>query len=587
MRFLKIIIATLIFYGTFWQLNAQSLSEKNSLQHIKYLSSDKLQGRYPGTEGNRLAAEYIRDHFANAGLELIYDKGFQSFEVVTGVKLIGENYLITENFNATVENDFIPLSFSANATASGHVVFVGYSIVIPDKWDDYSGIDVKGKWALSLTGDPEPDNPKSDFIAHASDRQKALNARDRGAIGLLLVKGTEQDKEDKLMPAYYDKNASDAGIPVINITRKLADHLISGRGFTIEEIEKELQASLQPFSFEAFTDIKAKVSLEYVKVSTQNVVAILYGNSNELSEEYIVIGAHHDHLGMGGTGSGSRMPDSIAVHHGADDNASGVAALLELASNMASKQSRNKRSILFVSFGAEEMGLVGSKYFVSNLPVPASQIKTMINLDMIGRLKKDSVLTIGGTGTAKEMDEILSTFENDLPFKINRQPDGYGPSDHAAFYAASIPVLFFTTGAHEDYHTPLDTWDKINIAGLEAISEFVYDLSNYLADRTENLTFTESGTMTRTGMGRGYKITLGIIPDYASTNQGLRVDGVRQEGPAARAGILKGDVIIAMNGLQVGNIYDYMARLNTLNAGDTVIVEVMRNGKKEVLLVQL
>ena len=587
MRFLKITIATLIFYGTFWQLNAQSLSEKNSLQHIKYLSSDKLQGRYPGTEGNKLAAEYIRDHFANAGLELIYDKGFQSFEVVTGVKLIDENYLVTENYNATLKKDFIPLSFSANATASGHVVFVGYSIVIPDKWDDYSGIDVKGKWALSLTGDPEPDNPKSDFIAHSSDRQKALNARDRGAIGLLLVKGTEQDKEDKLMPAYYDKNASDAGIPVINITRKLADHLISGRGFTIEEIEKELQASLQPFSFEAFTDIKAKVSLEYVKVSTQNVVAILYGNSNELSEEYIVIGAHHDHLGMGGTGSGSRMSDSIAVHHGADDNASGVAALLELASNMASKQSRNKRSILFVSFGAEEMGLVGSKYFVSNLPVPASQIKTMINLDMIGRLKKDSVLTIGGTGTAKEMDEILSTFENDLPFKINRQPDGYGPSDHAAFYAASIPVLFFTTGAHEDYHTPLDTWDKINIAGLEAISEFVYDLSNYLADRTENLTFTESGTMTRTGMGRGYKITLGIIPDYASTNQGLRVDGVRQEGPAARAGIMKGDVIIAMNGLQVGNIYDYMARLNTLNAGDTVIVEVMRNGKKEVLLVQL
>ncbi len=587
MRFLKIITATLIFYGTFWQLNAQSFSEKNSLQHIKYLSSDKLQGRYPGTEGNRLAAEYIRDHFANAGLELIYDKGFQSFEVVTGVKLIGENYLVTENYNATLKKDFIPLSFSANATASGHVVFVGYSIVMPDKWDDYSDIDVKGKWVLSLTGDPEPDNPKSEFIAHSSDRQKALNARDRGAIGLLLVKGTGQDKEDKLMPAYYDKNASDAGIPVINITRKLADHLISGRGFTIEDIEKELQASLQPFSFEAFTDIKAKVSLEYVKVSTQNVVAILHGNSNEMSEEYIVIGAHHDHLGMGGTGSGSRMPDSKAVHHGADDNASGVAALLELASNMASKQSRSKRSILFVSFGAEEMGLVGSKYFVSNLPVPASQIKTMINLDMIGRLKEDSVLTIGGTGTAKEMDEILSLFENDLPFKINRQPDGYGPSDHAAFYAASIPVLFFTTGAHEDYHTPLDTWDKINIAGLEAISDFVYDLSNYLADRTENLTFTESGTMTRTGMGRGYKITLGIIPDYASTNQGLRVDGVRKEGPAARAGIMKGDVIIAMNGLQVGNIYDYMARLNTLNAGDTVIVEVMRNGKKEVLLVQL
>jgi aminopeptidase YwaD len=245
------------------------------------------------------------------------------------------------------------------------------------------------------------------------------------------------------------------------------------------------------------------------------------------------------------------------------------------------------RSIIFVAFGAEEMGLVGSKYFVDNAPFPANQIAAMINLDMIGRLKDEAVLTIGGTGTAKEMDEILSHSEPNRFFTLNRQPDGYGPSDHAVFYAASIPVLFLTTGPHDDYHTPRDTWDQINTHGMIAIQEFVFDVSRRIANLDQTLTFTESGTMARRGHGRGYKITLGIIPDVASSRNGLGVDGVRQGGPAALAGILKGDVIVGMNGQPVTNIYEYMARLNSLTAGETVIVEVIRNGKKEVLLVQL
>jgi aminopeptidase YwaD len=188
---------------------------------------------------------------------------------------------------------------------------------------------------------------------------------------------------------------------------------------------------------------------------------MLPGKHPQLKNEYVVIGAHYDHLGMGGTGSGSRMPDTIEVHYGADDNASGVAALIELASAFSLERFQTNAAYLFVAFGAEEMGLVGSKYFVENAPVPANQITAMINLDMIGRLKDEAVLTIGGTGTAKEMDDILSRFETKRFFTLNRQPDGYGPSDHAAFYAASIPVLFLTTGPHDDYHTPRDTWNQI------------------------------------------------------------------------------------------------------------------------------
>lgn len=587
MKHLKIFLLTLLFTGLILQAQEKPGQTDTVLKHIKYLSSNKLQGRYPGTEGDRLAAAYIRERFVSNGLNLMFGNGFQSFDVVTGVKLLEGNVFETEDFETTLEKDFVPLSFSANASATGTVFFAGYGMIVPNRWDDYAGVDVTGKWVLAFTADPEPENQQSEFIPFSSDRVKAINARDRGAAGLLLVKGVSTDKEDKLMPAYYDKTAMTAGIPVINITRKLANHLISGRGFKIEDLEKELQASMARFSFEAFTQVNATVAIEYIRVNTQNVVAELTGNHPELKHEYIVVGAHYDHLGMGGTGSGSRQPDTSAVHSGADDNASGVAALLEVASRFAAGYSDLSRSVLFVAFGAEEMGLVGSKYFMEHAPVPANQIKTMINLDMIGRMKEEAVLTVGGTGTAAEFNAMLDQFEAGRSFTLNRQPDGYGPSDHAAFYSASIPVLFITTGAHEDYHTPADTWDKINTEALSAITDFVFDIGLQLANLEESLTFTESGSMTRQGRGRGYKVSLGIIPDVASTRQGLGVDGVRKDGPASRAGIRKGDIIIGMNGMTVGNIYEYMARLNSLAAGETVIVEVMRDGKKEVLLVQL
>jgi len=587
MHSFKSIIVLFVLTTLGLQAQQLELQHERTLGHVKYLSSEELAGRYPGTTGDIKAANFIRDKFKESGLKLLYNKGFQSFEVITGVSLAAGNTLEIEDFETIIEKDYVPLSFSANGSANGTVVFAGYGIVFPGRWDDYAGIDAQGKWVLVLAGDPEPNNPQSDFIPYASDRMKAITAADKGAVGMLLVKGPSMEAEDNLMPAYYDKNASDAGILVISITRRVADYLITGRGFTIATLEKELQSSMQPFSFKTHNAVGATVSLTHNKVSTQNIVAMLSGTDPEFNNEFIVIGAHYDHLGMGGTGSGSRTPDNLAIHHGADDNASGVAGLIELAAAFSNKNIVPKRNIIFIAFGAEEMGLIGSKYFVDNLPMADANIKAMINLDMIGRLTDDPVLNVGGTGTARQFDDILNKLEQDRVFTLNRQPDGYGPSDHAAFYAASIPVLFITTGPHEDYHTPEDTWDKVNHTGMVKIKDFVFDVASYLADMDESLTFTESGIMARRGHGRGYKVTLGIIPDVSSSKNGLGVDGVRQGGPAAMAGIRKGDMIIGMNGLPVGNIYEYMARLKTLSPGETVIVEVLRNGRKEVLLVQL
>ncbi len=576
----------LLLAASFSQAQYKNIDPALLGKHISYLASDKLEGRYPGTQGDKLAADYIRNYFRSLRLALPFDKGLQHFSVVTGVELLQGNLVEVNNKSFTVNKDFVPLSFSSNASVEAPVTFAGYGIVAQGLWDDYEGLNVTNQWVMMLAGDPEPDNPQSRLIAFSGDRLKAIHAKDRGAAGMLLVRGESLEKEDKLMPAFYDKTASDSGIPVIHITRALANEILAGAGASIESIEKKILANKSPSGFGTSAVLKAAVKIGLKNVNTQNVVSILPGSDPILKNEYLVIGAHFDHLGWGGKGSGSRMPDTTAIHYGADDNASGVAGILELARVLRNGKPIG-RSIIFVAFGAEEMGVVGAKYFVDNPPVPIAKIKAMINLDMIGRLKPDASLNIGGTGTAAEMEALLNQVEADHTLVINRQPDGYGPSDHASFYAAGIPVLFFSTGAHDDYHTPGDSFNKIDLKGQTKVLSWVYDIASRMATFNQPLTFTESGTMARRGQGRGYKVTLGLIPDVASSRQGLGVDGVRKDGPAARAGIRKGDVIVAINGLSVSNVYEYMARLNTLVAGEIVSVEVMRDGRKEILLVQL
>jgi hypothetical protein len=377
---------------------------------------------------------------------------------------------------------------------------------------------------------------------------------------------------------------------VINIKRSVADLILNSSGYTVDSLEKAILSAKAPKSFAIPGIVRGTVDVTQKKEKTANVVALLEGSDPLLKSEYLVVGAHYDHLGFGGPNSGSRMPDTNAVHNGADDNASGTAMILELAESFTDQIEPAGRSIIFVAFSAEEMGLIGSKYFVNNPPVDIRSIKAMFNFDMVGRFDKEkNSISVSGTGTSAEADSILRIHAQGLPFTVVHSPDGYGPSDHAAFYASGIPVFYFNTGVHTDYHTPFDDWDKLDYPSQKLVGDFALRVIRDVDTMKQPLTFKESGKRDQAGRGgRRLKVTLGIMPDFAGTEKkGLRIDGVTKEGPADKGGMKKGDIITAMNGMQVGNIYDYMARLSKLKHGQTVSVEIIREGKTEILLIQL
>ncbi|HPG34440.1 MAG TPA: M20/M25/M40 family metallo-hydrolase, partial [Lentimicrobium sp.] len=514
--------------------------------------------------------------------------------VISDVVAGSKNSLTVVNHDFVAGKDFMPFSFSSSETVDAEVVFAGFGIsgVSGDlAWDDFAGKDVKNKLVLVLRGDPEPDNQNSAFIPMATDRAKALAAHDRGAAGILLVSPSSFDKKDQPVDITFDKTVSDAGLPVISITRNLAGAILGLPATAVDSLEKVMISARSTANVNGLNRVKLTADVIRNKVTTRNIIAMIPGNDPVLKDEFVVVGAHYDHLGMGGTGSGSRVPDVHAVHGGADDNASGVAAIIALSEYFAKEANRPSRSLLFVSFGAEEMGILGSRYFVANCPVAIKSVKAMVNLDMVGRLKsQDPALTISGTGTFTVADSLIDLLGKNRSFVIKKSPDGYGPSDHAAFYGKDIPVLFITTGAHEDYHTPDDMASRINYNGVEQVIDFTADLVAVLSDMPVAPVFREAGSRKESGnYGRNLKVTLGIMPDVsgAETSGGMKVEGTRKDGPAASAGMLKGDIITAINGMPVTNIYDYMSRLGKLKPGEVVNVEVIREGKKEVLIIQL
>jgi hypothetical protein len=561
--------------------------------HISYLASDELAGRYPGTRGAELAAEYIRDRFKEYGLTLLGNEGMQEFEITIQLSPGENNVLKIGEESFAQGEDFNPFPFSQSVSVKAPVVFAGYGFDISQdsiKWNDYEKVDVLRKWVLVLRGDPEMDRQESAYAAFGDDRDKVLTARDKGAAGVLLVSGKSFDEKDELIGMYYDKSQSNAGLPVIHIKRALADRILAETGKSLEMLESELNASRVPQSFSLSQTVYAVADIVQEKVTAMNVVGMLEGSDPVLKNNYIIIGAHYDHLGMGGPGSGSRVFDSSAVHNGADDNASGTAGVIELAGKLAANRDKVMQSILFIAFDGEEQGLLGSKFFVKNPLVDLSRTNAMINFDMIGRL--DPVrrsVAIGGTGTSVQSEELLNQ-SNEQGLDLGFSPEGYGPSDHAAFYAENIPVFFFSTGAHEDYHTPADDWQLINFDGEVDVLDMAYNLVMDLAGQPPMLTFQEAGPKAQTGRG-GYrfKVTLGIMPDFTGSSEvkGLGVGGVKKDGPAYKSGMLKGDIIVAMDGLPVNDIYDYMNRLKKLQPGQRISVDVMRDGKVQVLIVEL
>ncbi|HLO57452.1 MAG TPA: M20/M25/M40 family metallo-hydrolase [Bacteroidales bacterium] len=565
--------------------SASDVSLSGIERNLNYLASDDLQGRYPGTRGDAMAGSYIENCFRNQKLQPMS----QEFSFLQYLKRGSENY-IKVNGKSIPGERFSPFGFSKDTIISSEVVFVGYGLSVKTdsfEWDDYARVDVKGKWVLALRG--YPDLPEfEDYLSISSgDRDKAMLAGDKGAAGLILVSGYSYDAGDRL--AEVHEKLAKTGIPVFQVSRQWADSLLKVNHMVLKDVEPLLKTPSVSHELLKGVTIDARSQVENIMGTTANHYAIIEGSDPVLKDEYIVIGAHFDHLGTGGPGSSSRRPDTVAVHNGADDNASGVTAMLELAGMISKNRGSMKRSFVFVAFGGEEMGLLGSKYFVNHFPVDISKVVAMINLDMVGRLDYNKGLQVGGTGTSAEADSLISMANTKVALKISKSREGSGPSDHSSFYGKDIPVFFLTTGAHSDYHTPDDDVRKINMQGMKEVTQFAYNLASDISALPGKLTFREAGPKQESaGPGYRFKVTLGFMPDFSDNDiEGVRVDFVSKGKAAERGGIKNGDIIKAIDGLPVKNIYDYMYRLGKLTKNQIISVEVLRNGAKEVLIIQL
>jgi aminopeptidase YwaD len=495
-----------------------------------------------------------------------------------------------KNFTGTPGKDFAPAPFSSNDSLDAEVVFCGYGFEIDDKdihWNDYTGVDISGKWVMVLRGNPLPDQSVSIYDNYSNDRDKAMVAKDNGVSGIIYVSGPLFDPYDELMS--LKSQESPVGIPAIHISRNIADMILKPSGNSVENLEKHINKKLKPISFTTGTKIKGSAEIIPFKAKTYNVDAFIEGSDPVKKNQWIILGAHYDHLGMGGQATSSRRPDTIAVHYGADDNASGVALLIEIAEKIALNKRSPERSFLFLAFGAEEMGLIGSRYFVDSALIPLDQVSLMMNLDMVGRMN-DRHLQVIGTGTSDKGENIVKSYALEDSIILMESPEGFGASDQSSFYNKNIPVLFLTTGVHADYHTPGDSPDKLKYPEMVTVADFAYQILDSISRLDSMLTFQEAGpkNMPTHRLVRG-KITLGIMPDVTSMDDslGMRVEWVTPGKPADIGGMKKGDYILAIDGKPVNNVYDYMFRLQKLSRGQLVIVTVDRNGTRLDLLIQL
>lgn len=599
-KFTTLVAALLVTtFAVVAQQSDREPSPSRLQQHVSYLASDAMDGRRTGTPGANDAARYIAGEFSRAGLKPLNGKGsgkpsavmasyLQTFPYVGRVEL-GKNNVLSipggETFR--VGEDWMPLGISTNQTLDlTGVVSAGYGITANElNHNDYKGTYSKNQIAIIQKGTPDGDNPHGRFTTAGQLRFKVAAAQSAGVGALLIISNEDDLKNDALARLRYD-NAGLAGIPVAVISKQAAQKLANAKQLTLA------------------TDVVR------AEVPAYNVVGVLEGSDPLLKKEHIVIGAHYDHLGRGG--EGSLAPRSGEIHHGADDNASGTAGLIELARIFSAQRPKLKRSLIFMAFGGEEEGLLGSNYYVNHPLVPLEKTIAMINMDMIGRMK-DRKLMIGGVGTATEWRDIISRANSAQSLKVsanspapagmpivvssNGRPvvtsdptgafdlalneDGYGPSDHSSFYMKQIPVLFFFTGTHVDYHKPSDTFEKINYNDEARILSLIARIIRDVDAADKRLTYTTAKSAPpRTG---GFRVYLGTIPNYADSNDGLLIDGVRDDSPAAKAGLKAGDRIVKIGNRDVKNVYDYTHALGEMKAGQEYVIEVMRGTERLTL----
>lgn len=568
------------------KLQPDSLLAERVKHHVKFLAGDDLAGRRTSEPGNQKAAEYIAARFKEAGLAPLPggDGYFHRFEYLAGIKMGGKNWLVLRHGDDETRlapgDRYNPLGFSMSARTLAGLAFVGYGITAKEEgYDDYAGIEATGRIVVVMRSSPDGVNPHGSFSRFASFSSKLRNAYEHGAAAVIFI--NPPSDSTKLVPLTLDRNFTNAELPCVAAFSSIFDGVRDRAGRSIAQIQKAIDMERKPASFipDGYS-AEVAVELELRRAQVPNVVGVLAGTDPKLRDDVIVIGGHFDHLGMGGEGSlhGRHEP---AIHHGADDNASGTAGVIELAAHFA-RAHDNKRTLVFMCYNGEEEGLLGSAAFTARPPLALERVTTMVNMDMIGRL--DSSLIVQGTGTSPWWSEMLPKL-NAGRFTLKMVEDGLGPSDHSSFYGKNIPVLFFFTGLHSDYHRPTDTWEKVNYMGEARVLAFVADVVRAIDAKKGRPPFTK--TRSSTPRSGGFKVYVGTIPDYGYEGKGLRLSGVADGGPAQKAGLQEGDVIVGIDKLTINNIYDYTDALGELQPKQAVNVVFMRGTERKTVSVVL
>ncbi len=564
MRVKLFLLSLFTFHFSPFASFSQNISEDALRKNVYYLASDSLEGRQTGSKGEHLANQYIISLYKSLGLTPMGDSGtfIQSFETNVGVSYaknetgvystLSENYLLVNRALLKPEIDYYPMNFSASKTVKGILQNAGYGIEEPKiETNDFEKLNPElGNIFLIETLSPEGDNPHSKYYPYQDLQTKIQNAIRHNATAVILV-NTREDADDA--PKNFEKYIQPVSIPVVFVKKDSYEKYFTGNKITIQ----------------------MSVGLLKNTVIGHNVIAF----KNNHAATTVVIGAHYDHLGYDEYGGSLYRGDSVLIHNGADDNASGTAGVLQLAT-VLSKVNDAKNNYLFINFSGEELGLVGSKYFCEHPTIDTSTINFMMNMDMIGRYNPDKGMEISGLGTSPQFVFIRNISDPNLKWKLSES--GTGPTDHTSFYHINIPVLNFFTGTHEDYHKPTDDAWKLDYKKEAQILELELRIIDSL-NLKGTLTFTQTKQDTAAGDVPAFKVKLGIIPDYMYEGVGLRVDGVDEGLTASKAGILKGDIIIKIGEFAISDIYAYMKALGAYKKGDTTTIVVKRGAEEKSL----
>ncbi len=567
----------------------ESITSSEFVSHVRYLASDQMRGRGNGTPELDRAASYIAWQLTNDHAKPAFGKSyFQTFEITTRTDFAPESKVIIRSGETTQElslfSGFLPLGLGDESTSiDGDLVFAGYGIATESPaYDDYKDVDVKDKIIVIMTHSPrekeEVRSGEDQLALQSTLTSKAMNARMHGAKGMIIIADPlhRDDERDALPPFKEGGSAEEWGIPVVAVHLPAIEPLLKSAGKDLGALHEAIDHELKPQSF-ALTGARAEIHLTATRTKkpVKNVAAAIPGKT----DEWIVIGAHYDHLGLGE--KNSLAPRLIGIpHHGADDNASGVAGLLELAKAFSSE--KPNRSILFVAFAGEELGLLGSSYFAKNPPVPTEKIVTMINMDMIGRPKKDRIF-VSGVGTSPAFTGIIEKDSQAAGLQAALSKSGYSASDQISFVSKGIPALFFFSGLHSDYHKPSDTWDKIDGPAAQKVVRMIYRVAEDVAALPERPAFVRVEEPVppagRTG-GGGLGAYFGSIPDFGEEVKGVKFADIKDGSPAAKAGLKAGDILIKFDGQEIKNLYDFSFALKSHKPGQIVDVVVLRDSQE-------